>query len=455
MGIHDFLPQSKKLSTEMTNFLEEESINKIAREVGFIQRERKLSGFKFLDMLLFTHFNHKELSLNDLSIQLLTRYGITMSGQSIDERFTECAVVFFRTVLERVLKKNIRNHTSISFTKYGKVRIKDSTSFQLPENMKDKYKGSGGASSNASIRIQFEYDLKEGSIIELSIHPFNVQDMTNAGETINSIEPGDLVIRDLGYIKIEYLEQIQEKQSAYYLNRLHSGTNAYELIGGKYVEVDFVKLHKFLKKHEMTCMEKVVYLGKKNKLRSRMIVELIPENKYEERVRKIKRKACKNSRNVGKNAKARMALNIFITNTEIETNQVRNLYTLRWQIELMFKIWKTIGEIHKVKKMKTQRFEVFLIAKLIWITINWRIVWNIIPYFLNSHGVGISPYKLFKTLKMNIMVFRTALYRGSEYLNEFILEIAKMSPDKHKSDKRKEGQNWSYNIVCSFLLKGN
>jgi hypothetical protein len=89
----------------------------------------------------------------------------------------------------------------IDFTAYGKVRVKDSTCFQLPDNMEWKYKGSGGASSKASVRLQFEYNLKNGAILDLSIHPFNVQDMANANESISSIDTGDPVIRDLGYVK--------------------------------------------------------------------------------------------------------------------------------------------------------------------------------------------------------------------------------------------------------------
>ncbi len=216
MGTINFTKQAKKLSSEITAFLNEENIDKIAKETGFVKRERKLSGFNFLDMLLFTHFNNNELSLNDLSAQLADRYNIDISSQAIDGRFTNAAVVFFKTVLGKILKNWLSSKAYIDFTEYEKVKIKDSTSFQLPENMKGKYQGSGGASSKASIRIQFEYDLKNGEITDLSLHPFTKQDMTNAGETINDIKSNELVIRDLGYISIKYLQKIQE-QSAFYL----------------------------------------------------------------------------------------------------------------------------------------------------------------------------------------------------------------------------------------------
>lgn len=453
MVIENFLVQAKELSNEITSFLDEETINQIAYETGFVKRERKLSGFKFLDMLLFTHFNHKELSLNDLSIQLMDRFGLDLSCQSIDERFTNDAVLFFKKVLERILKKAVPQNTGINFTKYGKVRIKDSTCFQLPEAMKDKYLGSGGASSKASIRLQFEYDIKNGAILDLDITPFNVQDITNATNTIENIGRNDLVIRDLGYIKIGNLKKIQE-QSAFYLNRLHNGVNAYKLVDGNYIEVDFAKLYKKMKRKGLTCIEEELYVGSKEKHKTRVVVELIPAEKYEERVRKTQRKASKNSRNVGKNAKARMGLNIFITNTDVPASQVRILYSLRWQIELMFKIWKSIVKIHEVKKMKIQRFEAVLFAKLIWISINMKIVWQIIIYFFKEHNIEISPYKLFKTLKNKILKFRKSTYKGSTSFFKFITKLIKMCPKKHKSQKRKNQESsWSYDIIRQFLLK--
>ncbi len=300
MVIEDFSFQAKNLSFEITRLLNEENIDLIARETGFVQRKRKLSGFEFLDMLLFTQFNHKELSLNDLSIQLLLRYGVEISSQSIDERFTDLAVIFFKTILKRLLKKAVLQDRkqSINFTKFNRIRIKDSTSFQLPKEMKGKYKGSGGGSSAACIRIQFEYDLKSGDILDLSLNPFNVQDTTNAGETINEINSNELVIRDLGYIKIGHLMEIQKKE-AFYLNRFHSGTNAYELKDGKYVNIDFYELCKEMKKNRITCMEKDVYLGSKEKFKSRIIIEVLPDDRYQERIRKVKQKARKSRRNVG------------------------------------------------------------------------------------------------------------------------------------------------------------
>ena len=114
----------------------EENINDIAREIGFVVRDyKKFDGFKFL----FTDFNHKELTLNSMALQLQDRYGILLSKQAVDIRFSELSVKFLKLLLEKVLKLTIQKSDTISITNYNRVRIKDSTTFKLPENMKDKY----------------------------------------------------------------------------------------------------------------------------------------------------------------------------------------------------------------------------------------------------------------------------------------------------------------------------
>lgn len=454
MSKNIFKISTKQLSNKITEILNEEFINKIAKDSGFIIREGKIDGFKFLDMLLFTHFNHKELSLNDLAAQLEQRYKISITKQGLDERFTEAAVKFLKIVLEEVITISIHKNVRLDFTQYNKVRIKDSTSFQLPEFMQDKYPGSGGSGSKASIRIQFEYDLKTGKILDLSLHAFNDQDSSNAKMTVHEIEHNDLVIRDLGYVVLENLGEIDKKE-AYYLNRFNTSMKAYELKNNnEYKEIDFFKLQKSMRKNNIHIIEKEVYIGKE-KLKTRMIIELLPNKQYAERMRKANKTAAKKGKKVGENFKARAGLNIFITNTEIEAKQVRLLYSIRWQIELMFKIWKSIGEIDKIKKMKIERFESFLIAKLIWIAINWKIMWNILLYYYNVENIEISPYKLFKTLKIRLIDFRTALNTSEEQVIDFINNIARISPKYHRSEKKKGSETWSYEIFRMFSENDN
>jgi IS4 transposase len=60
--------------------------------------------------------------------------------------------------------------------------------------------------------------------------------------------------------------------------------------------------------------------------------------------------------------------NIFITNAPealLKTSQIYPFYRLRWQIELLFKIWKSVFEINKIGKMSIARFEYSMESSLL------------------------------------------------------------------------------------------
>ena len=54
-------------------------------------------------------------------------------------------------------------------------------------------------------------------------------------------------------------------------------------------------------------------------------------------------------------SKRLMGMNVYITNTSLEevpTNYVHSLYSLRWQIEILFKTWKSFFGIDECKNIK-------------------------------------------------------------------------------------------------------
>jgi len=449
MGEFNLKINVKNLSKEISDLLDEESINEFARETEFILRDSKMDGNMFLDILLFTHFNHKELSVNELSNQIMKRFNVKISKQAIDKRFTEKAVKFLKSVLCKALELTISKPDKIDFTKYDKVLIKDATSFQLSSNMVDKYKGSGGSASLSTIKIQFEYDLKSGKITDLSLHAFVDQDSSNAKDTVENIKCNELSIRDLGYISIFVLKMIHDK-GAFYLNRLQATINVYKKTNNELVRVDFVDIHKYMKKMNLSRMELDVYLGKKELFKTRLVVDSIPTEVYQKRIREAESRAKKSGSTVTMEYRARQALNLFITNTDISTKDIRPLYTLRWQIELMFKVWKSIGEIDKVKKMKVERFESFLFAKLIWLVLNWHIMRLMVHYYYQKEGIGISPFKLYATLKNDIMKFRASIKESIDSISSFIMQNINLGSSNLFSEKKKNSENWSFDIYQLF-----
>lgn len=113
------------------------------------------------------------------------------------------------------------------------LRIMDSTCFHLPEIMSGSFPGCDGDGSKAAKSIQFEYDLKNGQVLDLSIHPFNSQVIENAQLPVYNNCSNDIFIRDLGYVSIISLQQI-EKNKNFYINHSQSGISVwYSRMGRK------------------------------------------------------------------------------------------------------------------------------------------------------------------------------------------------------------------------------
>jgi len=445
---------SEQLSRKLTDFFSKEKISKIAKETGFIKRERIVKGSDFLDVLLFSQFDHSKLSLEEIAESMSDSMQKQISKQAIDKKFKPETVEFFKKLLELAINEINNEGKKIDFlNQFSQVRIKDSTCFQLPKEMAEKYPGSGGNSSDACIRIQFEYDIKTGKILDLSLHPFNSQDISNAMETIENIQYNSLIIRDLGYTSTKVLQGIMN-QKAYFISRLIQGVNVYELKDGKYVKLDFVKIYNYMKRYKLPTLMKEVYITEQM-LKVNLLIQKMPKELIKDRILKSEKEARKKGRQLTKEYKSRAQLNLFITNlTEknLTAKQMHYSYMLRWQIELIFKIMKSVCEIHKVKKMKTERFECFLYAKLLWIIINWHIVWQINKLIYNNSGKKkmISFFKCFKSLKNKIQEFRWVIKLGEERLKTFLINLIENSK-KHSILEKKRGKISIYDLITTLM----
>lgn len=393
-------------------------------------------------MIVFNSENLKEQSLNDLTILVGKKSGIDISKQSLHDRFNKYAVSFLKETLEKILNKQICVEPLIKdVEKFNRILIKDSVCFQIDESLSEYYPGSGGNGSSASVRIQFEYDLLCGRINDLSVNAFNSQDAKDSIATIELTKQDDLIIRDLAYMGLEALELIA-KNLAFFLCRLSPTVNVYEIKKGEYLKINFKKIYNYLKKKNLSVMERRVYLGKQAKLEVRLIIHLLPQDEYEKRIRKAKKNNKKKNRGgLSKEYKARAALNMFISNADenlIPTANVWPLYRLRWQIELIFKVWKSICDIEKVKKVKKHRLECYIYSKLIFITLGWQILWNIAQQMLTQEGKALSFYKAFKTLLCAINELREIIIFKIKELKYFMVEFYQISRTKHLLEKKKQ-----------------
>lgn len=63
-------------------------------------------------------------------------------------------------------------------TRFHRIRILDSTTFQLPDVFASAYQGSEGSSHTAGVKIQLEYDLLSGQFMHVHSGPGKQNDRT-------------------------------------------------------------------------------------------------------------------------------------------------------------------------------------------------------------------------------------------------------------------------------------
>ncbi len=394
---------AQELDSAINRFFTESELDELAKETGFSKRVSKITGSRFLDLMLFNPKELKRTSLNNMTIHYLERHKMEIKKQSLFERFNENAVLFLSSVIERLLKAQISslNIDNAGLSKvFNEIRIKDSTCFQLPQELAADYPGSGGSASPASVRIQFEYDLLVGAVVDLNITPFIIQDQTDSKQTLHQIKEGSLILRDLGYVNRDFLKTCIS-QNAYFIVRLQQGVKTYELEDGKYKLIDWKKQMQSMRKTKTERTEKEVYLYENKSVKVRLLIILLPKDVYDQRIRKAEKQAKTKGRSLSTEFKIRARFNLFITNIDegmLDPIVIDRLYKLRWQVELVFKVWKSIYDIAKVKKVNKHRFECYLYSKLITIMINWKIVWKLSPVIYQTKGIVISHFKSFDIL---------------------------------------------------------
>lgn len=444
------------MQCQFENHFQAEEIEQLAHDKQFVQRKSKLNGKTFLSLIVFNiNSLHKE-SLNDLTVDLAQNYKVDITKQGLHDRFNACAVSFLTAALENLLNKQLLG--KITYPKcieFKRFLIKDSVCFQIDNSLSEYYPGSGGSASKANVRIQLEYDLLNGTIVDLSLNAFNDQDAKNSIATLELVETGDLIVRDLAYMHLDALHGIISKL-AHFLCRLNSTTKVYQKQDGEFVELDFAATVKFMRENQIKQFEKIVVLGEKKELQVRLFLFLMPTAVHNQRIRKAQTIAKKKGYQLSKTFKIRAALNLFITSAPVELLKIDvayKIYSLRWQIELTFKIWKSICKIDKVKKVKKERLECYIFAKLLIIVLCWRITWFTNRLLKECYGKSLSFFKAFKTLMHDMHRLERMIVDGTITTVDYCLEFLRLSSKKHVLEKKK-GKSFSPEVFSSSLTFG-
>jgi transposase len=222
-------------------------------------------------------------------------------------------------------------------------------------------------------------------------------------------------------------------------------------------EVDFKKCLAEMNRQGVEQCEMNVFIGK-DRLPVRLYIGRVPPEVYEQRLRRKSREGKKKGWQMKERTKAMLWFNLFITNVEegrLPAEKIVSLYRFRWQVELMFKNWKSLFAIHAFQKMKEERYITMLYIRLILIIVNLQII-NMVQSVLYKeikHSV-LSLWKALLTLKNNFPELLNVLRGRKEKGAEFLEKICRILSKNHWREKRKKRANFIENISL-FICVSN
>lgn len=237
--------------------------------------------------------------------------------------------------------------------------------------------------------------------LHLDIRNGKEHDASYAATLASTVQPKDLLLRDLGYFSLDELQSIHQL-GGYYISRIKHNVKIYltkENSEQPKCAEDFIK---DLKPGE-TIELNYVYISQKRILQPRLILYRLTEKQELAREEKWKQRR-KRMKHTSKHRQTH-PIYVYITNTSVEDvakEAVYPLYSLRWQIEILFKIWKSIFRINRVEKMKRERLDCHLYGTLISILISSSITFKMREILYQKEKRERSRYKLDRVTKWNL-----------------------------------------------------
>lgn len=353
--------------TEMSEVLQqvfEVESNEIAQRGSFIQRERKISGASFAQALVFGWLGNPEASLSELS-RSFANVGVNITRQGVQQRFTPEAADFLKEVLETCVSKVIHAAPVDQgiLKRFSHVYLMDSTQIELPAALAEEWTGCGGFAAggqSAALKVGVKWDMRCGGLVQVELQDGKTHD----GQTALQHTPcpkASLRIGDLGFFNLKVLAEIAA-EGAYWLTRYKTGTSIQDLAGNK------LDLTAILPQDVGQQLDYPVLLGKTAQLPCRLVAARAPAEVVEQRRERLQETARRRQEPIRQQAWDLAAWTIYLTNATpdlLELEAVLVLGRYRWQIELLFKLWKTELQLDQWRSQDPWRILCELYAKLI------------------------------------------------------------------------------------------
>jgi len=361
----------------------------LERETGFVQRSTaQLDGPAFAHMTVFGWMDNPEASYGQLR-HVAASVEVAVSSQAVAQRFGSPSAELLRQLLQEAVGEVLCSEGRVPdlLSRFNGVYVQDGTIISLPSELAEQWAGCGGSTPEAgqsSLRVQVRLDLAQGGMQGPWLQAGRAAE--RSGEAHETPLPqGCLYNVDTGYFTLAEM-RAHSKGERYWLTPAKAGTL---LIDGRGQCWD---LASFLRAQTGEEVDVQVYLGKRERLPVRLIARRVSAGQaarrraqanatVEGKVKGVQRPNERNGRAAGakrqrqrkrkKTGPARLQLlewTILVTNVPQEKLSVDEALVLarcRWQIELLWKLWKQVGKLDTWRSANVYRILTEISAKLL------------------------------------------------------------------------------------------
>lgn len=356
-----------ELAQILQDLLMKES-KRLGQESGFIQRERKFDGASFAQTLIFGWQANPNASLEELC-QSAEQAGVRISSQGLHERLNSpLASEFMRQVLAKGLSYLVESAglRGNFLERFQGVYLQDSSIISLPDALQEIWRGCGNQQSKkAALKIQTVLDYQRGALTFRLVEAYHND---NPLQTTD-LPKGSLRLADIGYFKIPIFKQFNI-EGVHWLSRLPARVGIWT---GEKVE----HLANYLAGVEGDDVDTEVELSAQ-RLPCRLIAVRVPEEVAEQRRKRAQTEAKSRPHQLQDQTLALSAWTIMVTNLSAEDLSIAEaliLLRLRWQIELLFKLWKQETALDEWRSQKPWHILTEVYSKLLIVLIqHWLLV---------------------------------------------------------------------------------
>jgi hypothetical protein len=336
----------------------------LARTTGFCQRQSKLTAAVFVQTAVLGWLAHPTGTLHQLA-QTAADRGCSISPQGLAQRFTPAAADLLRQVLEAAVHEVIAaDPVAVGLlARFPAVVVMDSTTVALPDGLAAVWAGCGGRveqGSQAALKLTVALDLCGGTLDGPLLSDGHAQDKTTPLQHA-PLPAGGLRITDLGFWTLAVLQEVAD-QGAYFLSRLHLQTAVFAADGAR---LDLVE---WLGRQKRRRLSVAVRLGVVAQVEARLLAVRVPHRVATARREKIIADAKREGEAPSARKLALADWTLLVTNAPPDVLAIRDAVVLaraRWQIELLFKLWKNEGRIDEGRSADVERIRCEVYAKLI------------------------------------------------------------------------------------------